>query len=108
MKSLTPRQAECLRFIGDYITKHGHAPKFQEIMVGLGSDSRSTIDKLLRDLVSAGYIRRSIYQVRGIEIVGRLKLPTEPELLALPINDLLAFADRVKAAVITKYVSRSE
>jgi SOS-response transcriptional repressor LexA len=54
----THRQAECLRFISEFITKKGYSPSFTEIAGALGLSSLATVHKHVQGLIQEGYLTR--------------------------------------------------
>lgn len=55
---LTPKQAECLAFIREYIAQHGHSPSYDEIALALNLASKSGVFRLIKALERRGYLRR--------------------------------------------------
>ena len=77
MISPTPRQAECLGFIGAFIETHGFAPSTEEMRAHLGLASKSGVVRILKELQERGLIRRLRDRARAIEVVkGRAPLST--------------------------------
>lgn len=67
---LTAAQSKTLDYIRQYIAEHdGLAPTVEEIRVGIGSGSKSSVARLLRCLADRGAIRRMSFRARAIEIV---------------------------------------
>jgi len=66
---LTPRQAETLKFVEQYILAEGRPPSFQEVTEGVGLSSRGSILRILRILDRKGYIKLHRGQRRAMEIV---------------------------------------
>ena len=68
---LTPRQAEVLDVIRDFLKEFGFAPTFDELSDRLGI-SKSSIHEHLQALEKKGAIRRADGgRARNIEVVGR-------------------------------------
>lgn len=66
---LTPRQAETLKFVEQYILAEGRPPSFQEVTEGVGLSSRGSILRILRILDRKGYIKLHRGQRRAMQIV---------------------------------------
>jgi SOS-response transcriptional repressor LexA len=64
---MTKRQHDCLTFIRQYISSHGHSPTYREISEGIGTKSSSNINRLLVQLKKRGLVdflpsrARSVY-----------------------------------------------
>ncbi|MEM8724650.1 MAG: hypothetical protein AAGE86_03920 [Pseudomonadota bacterium] len=71
MISLTPRQAEVKRFIGDYTKRNGRSPMFQEIADGLGLASKSTAFNAVDELVVRGHAVRTKAASRNIQLLHK-------------------------------------
>ena len=70
---LTQRQHQLLKFIQDYLDRHGVPPSFEEMRSALKLKSKSGIHRLITGLEERGYIRRLAYRARALEV---LRLPT--------------------------------
>lgn len=77
---LTPRQHQLLRFIDNYVTRHGVSPSFEEMRDSLNLRSKSGIHRLISALEERGYIRRLAHRARAIELLRAP--PTAIELAA--------------------------
>lgn len=53
---VTPKQAQALIFIGDFITAHGHSPTLAEIATGLGIATRSRAHQIVTALLQRGLV----------------------------------------------------
>lgn len=71
MDPLTHRQEEILRFVIDYMDKHGYAPVMREIVAGTSCKSTSTVQQELDKLVRKGYLHRSRGTSRGLLVKKR-------------------------------------
>ena len=69
--NLTPKMRELLDYIEFHIGECGCAPSYDEMKDGLGLASKSGIHRLITSLEKRGYIRRSPYMARTIEIINR-------------------------------------
>lgn len=70
MIGLTTKQAECLKFIRDYVRENdGRAPSYAEMMVALDESSKSRIHALVIGLEERGAIVRLPGQSRAISVV---------------------------------------
>src|SRR3981189_2467023 len=66
---LTKRQKEVLDYLVAFETKHGYAPRFEEIGKRSKLTSLATVLKHISTLEKKGFIRRVYTQSRSIEIV---------------------------------------
>jgi repressor LexA len=66
---LTPKQADCLRFIERYQAEHGHSPSFTDIIDAAGLASKSSATRLLAGLEERGFIRRRAGKTRSLEVL---------------------------------------
>jgi len=66
---MTPKQAECLKFIKSYIEQHGYSPSYADMLDHLGVKSKSGIHRIVSGLEANGKIRRVYGRSRYIEIV---------------------------------------
>lgn len=76
---LTQRQHQLLKFIQDYLDRHGVPPSFEEMRSALKLKSKSGIHRLITGLEERGYIRRLAYRARALEV---LRLPTSLQKVA--------------------------
>lgn len=81
MISLTPRQADLLRFIQGYQEAHGGvSPSCDEMSRALGCKARSGhVFGMLLGLEERGHISRLPNRVRAIEILSPISIPRSPE-----------------------------
>lgn len=76
--TMTPRQADLLKFIRSYVEHtDGVAPSFDEMAKGLGIKSKSGIYRMVSALEDRGYIRRNPRMKRHIEITPKVDHPGE-------------------------------
>lgn len=91
MMSLTPRQADVLAFIRQYMaTSGGVGPTVREIMAGLNYRSFRWVVESLDALEADDHIRRLPNRARAIEIIDRAPVPSingEP-LQYIPVHAL--------------------
>lgn len=57
MTGLTPAQEKVLRFIREYLTRHGYSPSYEEVRRHLGFKSLNSVYKHLKQLEGRGHIR---------------------------------------------------
>lgn len=76
---LTQRQHQLLKFIQDYLDRHGVPPSFEEMRSALKLKSKSGIHRLITGLEERGYIRRLAYRARALEV---LRLPVSLQKVA--------------------------
>lgn len=70
---LTLMQAECLKFVREYLAVEGHSPSYQQISDGIGLHSKSGVHRLIHALVERGRL---------------VTCPDKPRSLALPAPDM--------------------
>lgn len=91
MIGLTPKQAECLAFLKDYIAKSGGiGPTFSELEEGFGV-CRGRVHAILTSLEERGFIRRMLNRARAIEVVER------PDLERMTTFALRELSDQIDA-----------
>ncbi len=66
---LSPRQAETLRLIADYVEKHGYPPSLREIALDLGVRSTEAVRAKLRALQRYGKIKVEPGKARGLRVL---------------------------------------
>ncbi len=72
----TPRQAEILTFIRDYILRLGYSPTYEEIAEEYGI-TKVTVFEHLTALEERGLIRRDKHKARSLELAEHLELADE-------------------------------
>jgi repressor LexA len=79
MQSLTKRQRKVLDYIRFFLAEHGHAPSYEEIALGLGLSSPSTIHAHVENLRHKGYLTKRWNANRSIDLPEFLGMhaPTE-------------------------------
>lgn len=71
LTGLTPRQADCLRFIHQHQAAHGGvSPSYDEIASGIGISSRGRVGLLIDQLEDRGRIKRLPNRSRAITIIS--------------------------------------
>lgn len=71
-KELTARQREILEFIQDQVAAHGHPPTIREIGSRFKIRSTNGVRTHLAALIKKGYLKKSKYISRGLELVRSL------------------------------------
>jgi len=99
--TLTDRQRDCLLIVQSSIRETGRAPSYDELCIGLGITSKSTVMRLLRGLESRGYIRRVKGKHRAIELISGVPADLSP-------GADLPSALRVAAGRMTQMADRLE
>lgn len=66
---LTARQAEVLEKIEAGIAEHGRSPSYREMMTALDMISPSQVFRIVKALERRGFIRRTEYTARSIEVI---------------------------------------
>lgn len=74
--ALTERQSQVLRFIEDLITRRGHSPTIREIGEKFGISSTNGVRTHLSALIRKGYLTKSDYISRGLELTRHLAAGT--------------------------------
>jgi repressor LexA len=66
---LSDRQRNILRFMENYVDRHGYPPTIREIGNATGINSTSVVNYNLNKLMQAGYVERTNRASRGIRLV---------------------------------------
>jgi repressor LexA len=69
MKQLTKKQAEILDYIRSFISTHGYAPSYRELMTAFQLASVSSIFKHIKSLQTKGFLKQHESVARSIELV---------------------------------------
>ena len=69
---LTERQRQVFQFVEDLITHRGHAPTIREIGEKFGISSTNGVRTHLSALIKKGYLKKSNYISRGLELTRSL------------------------------------
>lgn len=77
--SLTPRQADALRYIQFCLEKYRIAPTVDELRIGLGLASKNGAHRLLTGLEERGHIRALPARARAIEVLQPIAIPRAPD-----------------------------
>jgi len=71
MIGLTRKQHELLAFLTKYLAENdGVAPSFDDMRIGLGLASKSSVHRIMESLENKGRIRRVRHCARALEVVG--------------------------------------
>ena len=81
----TPIQSKVLRFLRDYIVRHGYPPSVRDIQSAFGFASPRSAAKHLQALASQGLIEIPARTARGIRLVGGRSMATAGNTLSLPL-----------------------
>lgn len=76
MRPATPRQAEILTFVRDYMHKHGYSPTYEEIAAEFGI-TKVTVFEHLTTLEERGLLHRDKHKARSLQLSDDLELPDE-------------------------------
>lgn len=68
---MTPKQAQLLAYVREYLAHKGFSPSFDEMRAYIGLRSKSGIHRLVSGLEYRGLIRRLPHRARAIEVVER-------------------------------------
>lgn len=94
MSTLTKRQKQIYDFIKKYIHKHGISPTFEEIRKHLELKALSTIHEHIEELIKKGFVTKSEYGSRSVEIAE----PTS-DLIKLPMLGTIAAGKPIETVV---------
>jgi SOS-response transcriptional repressor LexA len=67
---ITKKQLKLLNFIEEYINKNIISPSYDEMMVGLNLNSKSTISAKLKELEIRGWIQKMNGKNRSIRVIN--------------------------------------
>ncbi len=70
---LTQKQLRLMRFIQGFMAKNNYAPSFEEMRVGIGGESKSSVHRKIHALVERGFIRQLPHRARAIEVIRSVK-----------------------------------
>lgn len=100
MRSLTPRQAECLAVIRAWIRVHGVPPTLRELGGSMGIKSTNGVNDHLRALERKGFLERDRRRSRGIRLIGQdadgAVLEAIENIMGLTGRDLVAAIELLK------------
>ncbi len=86
-----------LNFIKDEILGKGYPPAVREICDAVGLKSTSTVHGHLERLEKKGYIRRDPSKPRAIEIIDETFMPSQKEMVSVPIIGKVAAGEPLLA-----------
>lgn len=69
---LTRAQARCLAYIEQHMAECGTSPSYEEIMVGIGLNSKSGVSRLVKALSDRHRIKANRYLARSIVVIAPL------------------------------------
>ena len=69
-KPLTEKQGKILDFIKKYIAEYNYAPTIREIGEGNNLSSSATVHTYINILIDKGFLKKSDYKFRTLEVVG--------------------------------------
>jgi len=109
---LTDRQRKILVFIESMMIQRGSAPTLREIGSRFGITSTNGVRTHLSALVKKGYIRKSHYLSRGLELTRKLAAGVErvPLVGAVPAGHPIDAIENVEGEILldTTFVPRGE
>jgi len=91
--ALSERQKGILKFIADFMRRHGYPPTIREIGAKVGISSTSVVNYNLGILEREGYIERDREISRGIRLPGGLASLTD--LIQIPLCGRIAAGDPI-------------
>ncbi len=94
---LSEKQLKILNFIKDEILGKGYPPAVREICDAVGLKSTSTVHGHLERLEKKGYIRRDPSKPRAIEIIDETFMPSQKEMVSVPIIGKVAAGEPLLA-----------
>jgi len=74
----TKKQRELLSFISGFISGHGYAPSYREIMRALNYKSVSTVATHVDNLIKRGHLRKRDNSARSLEVATVTEQPFAP------------------------------
>ena len=77
--SVTPRQADLLRFVAGHQQAKGWTPSYSQIARALGVASPSNVARLVAGLERRGYIWRAPGLAQSLDICVHVTLPRAPD-----------------------------
>ena len=81
----TPAQLRVLRFLREHLVGHGFPPSVREIQRAMGFASPRSAAKHLQALEAQGLIELPARTARGIRLLGGHGVPTDSDILSLPL-----------------------
>ncbi|QUI23426.1 transcriptional repressor LexA [Vallitalea pronyensis] len=94
---LSEKQLKILNFIKNEILDKGYPPAVREICDAVGLKSTSTVHGHLERLEKKGYIRRDPSKPRAIEITDETFMPSQKEMVSVPIIGKVAAGEPLLA-----------
>lgn len=70
MEPLTPRQEKVLRFVRDFVRRHGYAPSVREVAAGMRIGTPKGAADHLKALARKGYLLREAGRSRALRVVA--------------------------------------
>ena len=97
-KPLTEKQKKILDFIKKYIAEYNYAPTIREIGEGNNLSSSATVHTYINILIDKGFLKKSDYKFRTLEIIGENEYINQAKgICLLPvINDNDSYSTQVK------------
>ena len=97
MRSLSERQNAMLKFIREFVHRHGYPPSIRDIAAAVGISSTSVVDYNLRILEKEGYLRRAPDVSRGLELLAEIGEPQPSRVVEVPIVGRIAAGEPIEA-----------
>jgi repressor LexA len=86
----TKKQQELLQFIDGYVKGNGYGPTYREVMRALGYKSVSTVATHVDNLIAKGFLVKSTYSARSLEVVKSDSQPASAPTAEQTIERLIA------------------
>lgn len=93
MSTLTKRQKQIYDYVKKYIHKHGISPTLEEIKKHLRLKALSTISEHIEELIEKGFILKTGYEARSIELIDNKK----KDLVQVPLLGAIAAGRPIEA-----------
>ncbi len=97
MRTLSERQRAMLRFIREFLHRHGYPPSIRDIATAVNISSTSVVDYNLRILEREGHVRRTRDVSRGIELLSEVGDVRPPRVVEVPIVGRIAAGEPIEA-----------
>ena len=100
---LTKKQKELFEFLGQYISKNGISPSFEEMKNAVNLKSKSGIHRLITSLEEKGFLKRLKHRARAMELtrkmsnINTLSSNVNVNNVSIPLLGSIAAGDPIEA-----------
>lgn len=99
---LPKKKQQLLKFLSEYIAKHGFAPTLTEMAKAMKTHALSTVHEHLQYLEERGFIKRSSREERGLMLTKKAAVDTEPlyqaeQSVFVPVLGMIAAGSPIEA-----------